>query len=212
MNLRWLTSSYILSMSSRNSSSGSSSDIDSADESAVDSFHHPESELAADAPRIVQWEAEEEHQQAYDSENPPSDETDVEQSNKNKRRNTGKQLNSDSISGIPFGTLLKARQRLEHDHEDSSSSAGESSGASQSDLDDGRDHVDSGKQKNVEWEPKRSHALDKRSNKHAPVEMSSKRPVTRRRVVVESKEVRPRDPRFLPLTGELSTSVFQSHS
>jgi ribosomal RNA-processing protein 36 len=40
-----------------------------------------------------------------------------------------------------------------------------------------------------------------RSNKHAPAEMTSKRPVTRRRQVVEVHRPQARDPRFLPLPG-----------
>ncbi|KAK0464169.1 hypothetical protein IW261DRAFT_1524307, partial [Armillaria novae-zelandiae] len=48
-----------------------------------------------------------------------------------------------------------------------------------------------------------------RSSKHAPMEMTSKRPVTRRRTVVEVKTVQPRDPRFIPLSGELSEDKYR---
>ncbi|KAK0473542.1 hypothetical protein EDD18DRAFT_1225073 [Armillaria luteobubalina] len=48
-----------------------------------------------------------------------------------------------------------------------------------------------------------------RSNKHAPMEMTSKRPVTRRRTVVEVKTVQSRDPRFIPLSGELSEEKYR---
>jgi ribosomal RNA-processing protein 36 len=45
--------------------------------------------------------------------------------------------------------------------------------------------------------------LDKRSHKHAPVELTSKKPVTRKRdfltVTAETKKVAARDPRFTPL-------------
>ncbi|KAG7450561.1 DUF947-domain-containing protein [Guyanagaster necrorhizus] len=48
-----------------------------------------------------------------------------------------------------------------------------------------------------------------RQNKHAPMEMTSKKPVTRRRTVVEVKTVQPRDPRFLPLSGEFSEEKYR---
>ncbi|KAI5121265.1 hypothetical protein M0805_002310 [Coniferiporia weirii] len=52
---------------------------------------------------------------------------------------------------------------------------------------------------------------EKRAHKHAPVEMSSKRPVTRKRQAVEVKKVNYRDPRFSSLGGETSTAAFQKH-
>lgn len=41
----------------------------------------------------------------------------------------------------------------------------------------------------------------KRSSKHAPMEMSSKRPVSRKREVITVQKLQPRDPRFDPLVG-----------
>ncbi|KAJ7630900.1 DUF947-domain-containing protein [Roridomyces roridus] len=60
-----------------------------------------------------------------------------------------------------------------------------------------------------EWsiEPRRD--IAKRANKHAPTEVTSKRPVTRKRTVVEVKTIQARDPRFLPLAGEFSAEKFR---
>ncbi|KAK3325314.1 hypothetical protein B0H66DRAFT_118541 [Apodospora peruviana] len=44
-------------------------------------------------------------------------------------------------------------------------------------------------------------ALLKRSSKHAPVEMTSKKPVSRKRDFIEVRKVQARDPRFGPLGG-----------
>ncbi|KAJ7786269.1 DUF947-domain-containing protein [Mycena metata] len=60
-----------------------------------------------------------------------------------------------------------------------------------------------------EWSIQPRHDIAKRAHKHAPVEVTSKRPVTRRRTVVEVKTIQPRDPRFLPLAGEFSPQKFQ---
>jgi len=53
-------------------------------------------------------------------------------------------------------------------------------------------------------------SIAKRANKHSPVEVTSKRPVSRRRTIIEVKHQRPRDPRFLPMTGQFSVQKFQS--
>lgn len=55
--------------------------------------------------------------------------------------------------------------------------------------------------------------LEKRSSKHAPMEVTSKRQVTRRRdfltVTAENKRAQPRDPRFMPLgPGAAAASSF----
>ncbi|KND01739.1 uncharacterized protein SPPG_03532 [Spizellomyces punctatus DAOM BR117] len=49
----------------------------------------------------------------------------------------------------------------------------------------------------------------KRLNKNAPVEVTSKRAVTRRREVVELPKKKSRDPRFDPLAGKLNDGLFQ---
>ncbi|KAG5649901.1 hypothetical protein H0H81_001562, partial [Sphagnurus paluster] len=61
----------------------------------------------------------------------------------------------------------------------------------------------------IEWSLEPRKDIAKRSNKHAPIEVTSKRPVTRKRTVVEVKAAQARDPRFLPLAGEFSAEKFQ---
>ncbi|TIC08748.1 DUF947-domain-containing protein [Wallemia mellicola] len=51
--------------------------------------------------------------------------------------------------------------------------------------------------------------LQKRANKHAPTEVTSKRPTSRKREVVEVDKIRSRDPRFLSLSGNFSQDLFE---
>ncbi|PHH55942.1 rRNA biogenesis protein rrp-36 [Ceratocystis fimbriata CBS 114723] len=51
--------------------------------------------------------------------------------------------------------------------------------------------------------------LQKRSSKHAPQEMSSKRPVSRKRDFGVSNKPTARDPRFDPLTGEVNETLIR---
>ena len=97
------------------------------------------------------------------------------------------------ISQFTFGALAKAQEALSKQNKDSDDSS------SESDPDDDRKKKD-GKDKN-----KSDRKIPKRSNKHAPVEMSAKKPVSRKRdfltVTAELKKPKPRDPRFLPIPG-----------
>lgn len=61
-----------------------------------------------------------------------------------------------------------------------------------------------------EREPSRKSTLAKRQNKHAPTEMSTRRPVSRKRSVIESQSREVRDPRFSNLSGpEVNSGLFQ---
>lgn len=51
--------------------------------------------------------------------------------------------------------------------------------------------------------------LQKRANKHAPTEVTSKRPMSRKREVVEVDKIRSRDPRFLSLSGNFSQDLYE---
>ncbi|KEP55754.1 DUF947 family protein [Rhizoctonia solani 123E] len=56
-----------------------------------------------------------------------------------------------------------------------------------------------------EWATaKRKKDISKRSSKHAPTEITSKRPVSRHRAVVDVPVIATRDPRFAPVSGQLS--------
>jgi ribosomal RNA-processing protein 36 len=81
---------------------------------------------------------------------------------------------------------------------------------SNSDLEDERtvEEVKGKGKEKVEWSIKPRKDIIKRSNKNAPIEVTSKRPVTRRRTVVEVPTIVPRDPRFLATAGEFSAEKF----
>ncbi|KAG8746013.1 rRNA biogenesis protein rrp36 [Ceratobasidium sp. 414] len=67
----------------------------------------------------------------------------------------------------------------------------------------------SSKSAKPEWvTAKRKKDIEKRSNKHAPTEVTSKRPVSRHRAVVDVQKRVSRDPRFTELSGELSQPHF----
>ncbi|PPQ62840.1 hypothetical protein CVT24_000534 [Panaeolus cyanescens] len=145
----------------------------------------------ADAPRVVQWEDDEEEFLDDDS----GDETDEE-----------KNIHED-LQDIPLGALRKAQQVLSRAQPDSDDSE------SESDSDDEPEEITGkGKAKEkVEWSTAPRKDIAKRSNKHAPTEVTSKRPVSRKRIVVDVPKVVPRDPRFLPTAGEFSSDKFHQN-
>ncbi|PLW16163.1 hypothetical protein PCANC_19096 [Puccinia coronata f. sp. avenae] len=49
--------------------------------------------------------------------------------------------------------------------------------------------------------------IQQRSNKHAPIEISSKKPVTRKRTIVEAPKIERRDPRFDSLSGAVNEEL-----
>ena len=57
-------------------------------------------------------------------------------------------------------------------------------------------------------EERRHAELSKRTNKNAPTEISSKRPVSRRRTVIETSASHVRDPRFESLSGSVNKDLF----
>ncbi|CAE6395718.1 unnamed protein product [Rhizoctonia solani] len=75
-----------------------------------------------------------------------------------------------------------------------------------SDSDSGSEpETTSTKPSKPEWTTaKRKKDIAKRSSKHAPTEVTSKRPVSRHRTVVDVPVIETRDPRFTHLTGRLS--------
>ncbi|KAJ7071067.1 DUF947-domain-containing protein [Mycena amicta] len=152
-----------------------------------------------DAPRVVQWvdDDQDDLQAEFEDNETPGPST----------------LNSleQDLSSLPLGALLKAQRALKQveasDADDTSSSE---------DHDGSEPEVESsgnGKRKETEakkeWSTKPRHDIPKRTSKHAPTEITSKRPITRRRTVVESTKIQPRDPRFLPFAGQLAPEKFQ---
>ncbi|KAL0944104.1 rRNA processing protein [Colletotrichum truncatum] len=99
------------------------------------------------------------------------------------------------ISSVSFGALAKAQASM------SASSRRRKRGAAAEDSQEGSDS-DSGPEEvgNVR-KPKSAADVAKRTSKHAPTEMSSKKPVSRKREVIAVPKMEVRDPRFDPLSG-----------
>ncbi|KDN52956.1 DUF947-domain-containing protein [Tilletiaria anomala UBC 951] len=110
-----------------------------------------------------------------------------------------------SIAALPFESLLKARGKL--------SRASQTSGKIGS-LREGVDQeVEISRRSDLREQAiqrkRKAHELGQRSDKHAPTEVSSRKPVGRRREVVETAKVQRRDPRFSSLTsGPLNKDLF----
>jgi len=162
-----------------------------------------------DTPRVAQWE----------DDNDPYEDDAISASSHSDRssevdeplKQSGNELRN-NLSTMPFGTLLKARNALEQaqvESESDDNSEAEEEEEGHSDI----GHPSTSKLKDEEqrWPGRSSKLIEKRSNKHAPLEAPSTRPVTRRRTIIDVKKVNYRDPRFSPLTGELSTKTFKSH-
>lgn len=111
---------------------------------------------------------------------------------------------SADASKISFGTLAKAQAKL-------TQSGRRKKKSDHSDDDDGPDEEDD-TPKPREQAPKREKPPS-RSSKHAPQEVSSKRPVSRKREIIPVKKVQYRDPRFDPLvTGQsVKTKADEDH-
>ncbi|KAF8506908.1 hypothetical protein F5888DRAFT_1798131 [Russula emetica] len=119
----------------------------------------------------------------------------------------------DAINELSFGALRKAQRTLDRTHIDSDD--GEESDESNSTegqrLEESKEKVDS-----VAKGSKRVAAITARKIKHAPTEVTSKRPVSRHRTAVETKKLAStpsnfRDPRFSQLSGEFDATKFQNH-
>ncbi|KAG0660917.1 rRNA biogenesis protein rrp36 [Rhodotorula mucilaginosa] len=111
----------------------------------------------------------------------------------------GKQLAS-----IPFTSLLKAQKQLNKGKQKAN---GKGKGAQEGGDDGARDANGKKLPKNAKGKGKGDHAG--RSNKHAPTEMSARRPVSRARQVVETQELKSRDPRFDVLSGSVNKDLFR---
>lgn len=109
------------------------------------------------------------------------------------------------MTSLSFRALRKAQRTLDDMDDDESDSADESDGSLSTDHES---KSESGKRVK---EPKKPNATHARKNKHAPTEVTSKRPVSRRRTVVEVQKMDVRDPRFSQLTGDFDATKFRSH-
>ncbi|ESK97921.1 phenylalanyl-trna synthetase [Moniliophthora roreri MCA 2997] len=141
----------------------------------------------ADAPRIAQW----------------MDEDDFVESEQPQAGPSKLDFLKNNLSSLPMGALRHA-QKVLNDPDESSDSDDAASRKGESDT-GGYNIASKRNRKQLGGDD------GKRSNKHAPVEMSSKKPVTRRRMVVDVQIPGVRDPRFLPMTGPLSAEKFQAN-
>ncbi|KAG2129097.1 hypothetical protein DEU56DRAFT_497431 [Suillus clintonianus] len=164
----------------------------------------------ADAPRVVQWADE----QDEDSEGLLEEETDDEDTNDIPAK-PSRELRSleGDLSSLPLGMLRKAQRTLsqtraltDSESESESDAPSEDAYATDDDEERPRSTTATGKEKE---HPRARKDLAKRSSKHAPTEITSKRPVTRRRTVIESTAPQPRDPRFLHITGSYDPQKFK---
>ncbi|KAI9001699.1 hypothetical protein BC832DRAFT_533294 [Gaertneriomyces semiglobifer] len=121
------------------------------------------------------------------------------------------------LSEIPFDQLLEIQQKLglkefhtnyrknqketlkEDDDEDGNKAINTKFKKTADDFGKGKGKVE---KKNVASKPA------KRKDKNAPMELTSKRAVTRRRQVVELPKKKTRDPRFDPMAGKLNEGLF----
>ncbi|UZJ51121.1 hypothetical protein CBS101457_000441 [Exobasidium rhododendri] len=105
------------------------------------------------------------------------------------------------VESIPFSSLLRARKSLREIESNSSDSE--------------EDEFEAERVKHREEKEKVRRVykdMVKRENKHAPTEVSSRRPVSRRRIIVETQSnASRRDPRFSSLSASLPNSgLYQS--
>ncbi|GAA6054353.1 hypothetical protein JCM3770_003331 [Rhodotorula araucariae] len=131
-----------------------------------------------------------------------SDQGEVVEEDSDPEEALGKQLAS-----IPFTSLLKAQKQLKKQQG--------KTGAKGKSRDDGPEEEDEdagsglrGKSRRV-GKGKGRADRESRSNKHAPTEMSAKRPVSRVRQVVETHTLHARDPRFDALSGSVNPQLFK---
>ncbi|KAI0032742.1 hypothetical protein K488DRAFT_70391 [Vararia minispora EC-137] len=111
------------------------------------------------------------------------------------------------LHSLPLGALAKAQRALaqtaagsDSDENEHSSSGGEN----------GNEKPPGPPDLQSSHERPQKKPITKRVNKHAPQEITSKRPVSRHRQVVEIQKLEPRDPRFIPMTGPLDASKFRA--
>ncbi|KAG8844068.1 rRNA biogenesis protein rrp36 [Tulasnella sp. 330] len=130
---------------------------------------------------------------------------------------------SKEMSSLPLGTLLQAAQaasrenEVEESEDDSDDDNSPSSDGSESEkpergaitgtASDDEDDDDDGPPLEFKLAADRK-KVEKRTHKHAPTAITSKRPVSRYRQIVEPTKIDRRDPRFSALSGELSAEKY----
>ncbi|KAJ3305949.1 rRNA biogenesis protein rrp36 [Kappamyces sp. JEL0829] len=105
----------------------------------------------------------------------------------------------EKVGAKTFHSLVRKKNPLSQDSEEEPSS-------SSSEEESSHEESRKGAEKRASRKPA------KRANKNMPMEMSSKRPVTRNRNVTEglSTKLKHRDPRFEPLAGKLNPELYKT--
>uniref|UniRef100_A0A8H7Y7Y7 rRNA biogenesis protein RRP36 n=1 Tax=Psilocybe cubensis TaxID=181762 RepID=A0A8H7Y7Y7_PSICU len=181
--------------------------------------HGQDDDVDADAPRVAQWEDDEEENFMYkkpiEEKSAMGDGTEVSLKNSATRKSvtaeTSAYLLISDLQNLPLGALRRAQRILSQaEPESDSDSEADSERISSNSGSETYNTKGKGKEKGqkVEWSAKPRTDITKRSSKHAPMEVTSKKPVTRRRTVIEVPKIVPRDPRFLPTAGEFSADRF----
>ncbi|KAI6039326.1 hypothetical protein EDC04DRAFT_2686221 [Pisolithus marmoratus] len=159
----------------------------------------------ADAPRISQWVDDEMIDDCVSG-----GESDWEGTHSTKPDVQMRSL-QDDLSAFPLGVLRKAQYSLGQARALSDSDSASTSESEESDVDNSKPFLGTSKETS-EGKPdpqRQKKELAKRPHKHAPTEVSSKRPVSRCRMVVEDNTPKPRDPRFLQVTGKYNQEKFR---
>ncbi|KAI0932127.1 hypothetical protein AcV7_000684 [Taiwanofungus camphoratus] len=162
-------------------------------------------DVDADAARVAQWVDDEELDGASEGDSDSDDASAAE----------GPSHLTADLALLPFGALRKAQRALTQASALSESEYQSDNQELSGDDDDETEQVPSkydlkGKGKEIEDAKKPRKDIPKRTSKHAPTEVTSKRPVARKKLATEGEKIIPRDPRFLPLAGEFSSKQFHS--
>ncbi|SPO20737.1 related to rRNA biogenesis protein RRP36 [Ustilago trichophora] len=170
-------------MKARQQLDGSASDNDDEDDDEVDISDLEEDEFAQDRMRLAQARAGKQPQRSSSTSS---------KSSKSSRA-------SSSTDEALEAKRREVRERLRQ------LSGGASTSTSTVDSTDNA----WAESRNARAAAQRQHDLAKRSNKNAPTEVSSKRPVSRRRNVVDTPSTTHiRDPRFESLSGSVNKDLF----
>ncbi|KAJ3103974.1 hypothetical protein HDU97_009629 [Phlyctochytrium planicorne] len=136
-----------------------------------------------------------------EDEEPSEAEEDEEEDEEERNASELKHLQSE-LEDVSFENLLKVQEQMGvKQFQKIRSSTGRSAESSRT------AHKKKEDPKNSRGKPE----ARKPKNKNAPEELSAKRSVTRKRVVVEAPKVKTRDPRFDSLGGTLNSGLFQNN-
>ncbi|KAI0788468.1 hypothetical protein C8Q75DRAFT_823966 [Abortiporus biennis] len=181
-------------------------DENSDDEEGEDS---EEDEVDLDAPRVAQWVDDEELELSegeMDSQSSEDEASDfMEGPSDISKLKMVRYACTFNLSSLPLGTLRKAQSALSKAKAFSDSEEEE-----EEDEDEAPEVFPNKSDLKGKGKEKAKQEIQHRKNKHAPMEVTSKKPVPRKKVEITEKQAVPRDPRFLPLAGEFSAQKFQS--